>query len=162
MSRKLSLDTKVIRGTNRPDREYTPFSLVRLESAPPPPPYLSERAQVEWIRLAAVCVELGCLTGADLRALALLAECLAEETALRQLLQQEGMCIPGAGSTRKGHPATKLLESARSQAMRLLESFGLTPRSRGSVDMRPTGGINPFSTHGVRVHRNPTITRSDK
>ena len=48
------------------------------------------------------------------------------------------------------HPATKMLESARAQAMRLLECFGLTPRSRLSIDMAPAPSPNAFSHNGQR------------
>jgi P27 family predicted phage terminase small subunit len=150
MSRRLSPDAKAMRGTIRPDREHAPSALIRLERAPPAPQYLSDRARLEWEPLAAVCCELGCLTDADLRALALLAECLATEHQLREVLQREGMCIAGSGQTRKSHPATKMLESARSQAMRLLECFGLTPRSRLGIDIRPARTKNIFSNNGNR------------
>ncbi|MGH8730051.1 MAG: P27 family phage terminase small subunit [Burkholderiales bacterium] len=37
----------------------------------------------------------------------------------------------------KAHPALKALETCRAQAHRMLESFGLSPRSRQGVDIAP-------------------------
>ena len=90
---------------------------------------------------------MGTLTNADLRALELLCECLATESDLRETLKREGLTIPGAGANSKGHPATKLLESTRSQAVRLLCEFGLTPRGRLGVELAPALRANKVANH---------------
>jgi P27 family predicted phage terminase small subunit len=133
---------KKLRGTIRKDRMLKPTALDRLRTAPPAPAHLSERARVEWKALARVCVELGVLTSADLRALELLCECLATEHELRETLKAEGLTIAGAGNNKKTHPASRLLESTRNQAMRLLTEFGLTPKGRVGVDMKPPPPLN--------------------
>src|SRR4029453_7116368 len=96
------------------------------------------------------CVELGTLTSADLRALELLAEVLAAEAELRELLKSEGMTIPGAEGNTKAHPACKLLESTRNQAARLLADFGLTPKGRQGVDVYQARSENAFACNGYR------------
>jgi len=146
--KRLSSEAKRSRGTSRPDRETKPTAVDRLLVAPEPPASLSDRARVEWDGLARVTVELGVLTTADLRALELLAEALATEAELRALLRVEGLTIPGAGDNSKAHPGCKLLETTRNQAMRLLSDFGLTPRGRLSVEVRPPAMANRFRVNG--------------
>jgi phage terminase small subunit len=93
---------KKLRGTVRKDRMLKPTALDRLRTAPQAPAHLSERARVEWKALARVCVELGVLTSADLRALELLAEILATESELREIMKTDGLTIPGAGGNING------------------------------------------------------------
>lgn len=150
MTVKLSKAAKQARGTHRPDRDVTPSALDRLRDPPPAPDTLSERACVEWAWLSRQTCELGVLTTSDLRALALLSESLAMEAELREILHKEGLVIDGANST-KGHPALRALESTRAQAMKLLDAFGLTPRSRLSVDMAPTRPSSIFGNNGKRL-----------
>jgi P27 family predicted phage terminase small subunit len=133
---------KKLRGTVRKDRMQKPTALDRLRNAPPAPAHLSERARVEWKALARVCIELGVLTSADLRALELLAEILATESELREIMKTDGLTIPGAGGNSKAHPACKLLETTRNQAARMLSDFGLTPKGRVGVDMKPPPSLN--------------------
>jgi len=128
---------KLISGTARRDRQSRSHAGERLVSPPGPPEHLSDRAAAEWRRLARELVEAGSLTGADLRALELLAETLALEAEMRALILAEGATIPAGEGGKKGHPALKLATEARAQAIRLLESFGLTPSSRHRVDRAP-------------------------
>ncbi len=128
---------KLIRGTGRRDRDGRHDPTARLAKAPRPPGHLSPRAAAEWRHLARELVETGVLTGADLRALELLAETLALEADMRAIVAREGATIAGAEGGRKGHPALKIGAEARSQAIRLLEAFGLTPASRQRVDQAP-------------------------
>jgi len=147
MSSRLSQTVKNLRGTVRIDRLPKPTALDRLRTAPQAPAHLSERARIEWKALAPVCCEMGTLTNADLRALELLCECLATESDLRETLKREGLTIPGAGANSKAHPATKLLESTRNQAVRLLCEFGLTPRGRLGVELAPALRANKVANH---------------
>jgi P27 family predicted phage terminase small subunit len=134
---RTSAKVKQLRGTVRADRLPKLDAGTRLTEPPSPPHSLSPFALREWRTLAPLCVELGVLTRADLRALELLCQVLATEAELRALLEKEGLLIPGAGGNSKSHPAVKMLESTRSQAHRLLADFGLTPRSRSGVDVAP-------------------------
>jgi P27 family predicted phage terminase small subunit len=92
-----------------------------------------------------------------MRALELLAEVLATEAELRELLKTEGTTILGAAGNSKAHPACKLLESTRNQAARLLADFGLTPKGRQGVDVYPARSANPFSNNGTRAGINKYI-----
>lgn len=137
MTRRASMATKDLRGTRRRDRLAKPGALDRLESAPAAPAGLSPAAVLEWDWLARTTVDTGVLTRADLRALELLAQALAHESALRAAIAADGMTIPGAGGSRKAHPAIAGLGSCQSRASKMLEGFGLTPASRQTVDVRP-------------------------
>ncbi|BBK33770.1 P27 family predicted phage terminase small subunit [Stella humosa] len=107
---------------------------ARLEKAPAAPAHLSDRAKVEWRKLAPVAVALGTLTLADLRAFELLAETLATEREARDTITREGMSTPTGDGGLKPHPAVRIMEAARNQACRLLDTFGMTPRGRGNVE----------------------------
>lgn len=135
-TRPVSPQLKVLRGTLQLSRLPKRAAGERLSKAPSAPATLSALAADEWRELAPVAVELGVLTRADLRAFGLLCQVLATESELRVVLKTEGLLIAGVACS-KAHPATKLLESTRNQAIRMLDSFGLTPRGRQSVDMRP-------------------------
>ena len=115
-----------------------------IREALPPPETLSPGAILEWKGLIATLAELGTATHADLRALELLAECLATETKLRAVLDHDGLTIPGADGNAKAHPGAKLLESTRNQCHRLLCDFGLIPRGRVTVKPAPKSVKNPW------------------
>lgn len=112
----------------------------RLTEPPRPPARLSAAAKREWRALADVLVEVGTLTQADLRALALLSELLADVSALEAEVRRDGYTIPAASGGRKGNPSAAALAQARAQATRMLDSFGLTPKARGGVDPAPDAG----------------------
>ena len=159
MTQRRSAQLKRLHGTDRPSRDPKPTALDRLRTIPEPPDHLSPRAKIEWMPLATASVELGTLTSADMRALELLAEVLATEAELRELLKIEGMTIPGADRNTKAHPACKLLESTRNQAARLLADFGLTPKGRQGVDVYPARGANQFSNNGNPVKLDKYLDR---
>ena len=117
----------------------------------------------EWRRLAPELVETGSLTGADLRALELLAETLAIEAEMRALISAEGATIPASEGGKKGHPALKIATDARAQAIRLLESFGLTPSSRHRVDRAPAppADDSPWSKLKALQAQSSNAPRSD-
>jgi P27 family predicted phage terminase small subunit len=123
----------------------------RLVAAPPPPAVLTRPSAAEWRLLAAELVARGTLTSGDLRALQLLAETLAMESALRETLQREGVTVRGADGVTKSHPALRGLESARNAAHRMLNDFGLTPRAREGVGVAPPTKTNRFAAHAQEV-----------
>jgi P27 family predicted phage terminase small subunit len=136
-ARRISPALKTLRGTAREDRRPKRDFAARLARAPSPPVCLSELAAREWRGLAPAAAALGTLTAADLRAFELLAVTLATEAEAREVLQREGLTVSTADGGRKGHPAIKTIETARAQAARLLEAFGLTPRGRQALDTPP-------------------------
>ena len=93
---------------------------------------MSEAARDEWKRLAPIVVDLGTLSRADLRGFELLCSILGTAADAESVIKSEGMTFATAGGV-CAHPACKLLETARAQAARLLEQFGLTPKARNYV-----------------------------
>jgi hypothetical protein len=77
--------------------------------------------------LAPEAARLGTLTPATARAFAMLVELLATEHAAAAIVATEGLVVRSAAGTSKPNPAARSLEVARSQAMPLLQKFGLLP-----------------------------------
>lgn len=145
-------EQKILQDTNRPDRDRPNVYLAILHAAPDPPEYLSPTAETEWRRIAPEVVRVG-VTLADLRALALLCESLATESALRAVIDQEGTTIAAGSGGRKSHPALAALAQCRSQAHKLLSDFGLIPRGRISLPAAPNPkpkGPDKFRGIGAR------------
>lgn len=119
-----------------------------LPKCPAAPRTLSALAKKEWKQLAPVAFELGTLTNSDLRAFELLCEVLATETEARKVIQKDGIMISTGTGSHKSHPAVKIMEAARNQAARSLDSFGLTPKGRLHVEIKPPKKPNPFDKVG--------------
>jgi P27 family predicted phage terminase small subunit len=122
---------------------------ARLRKCPPPPARLSKYAREEWSRLAPVAHRLGTLTEADLRGFELLVETLATERTARETVGADGLTVPTADGGSKSHPAVRCMETARNQAARMLESFGLNPKGRGTVETAPQAGRRNGTWAGV-------------
>jgi P27 family predicted phage terminase small subunit len=137
MAKRKSNLSKQLRATHRADRQPKRDLAARLIRAAPPPRDMTDRAKREWRALMPAVLSIGTMSRADLRAFALLATTLAAEAEAREAVEHDGMTILAGSGGRKAHPALKSAEVARMQAMRLLESFGLTPRGRQIVDVLP-------------------------
>ena len=139
---------KAIAGTARPDR-MRQATIQRLTTVPEPPESLSSGARAEWIALAPAALAVG-LTAADLRAFALLCECLATAGELAAVVRVAG-CTLQSGESVKAHPALAALASARKDAAGMLGRFGLDPRGRVSLPTSPapSATANPFAALGT-------------
>lgn len=137
MPARLANHRKLQSGALRSSRIRSTSSAERLAAVLPPPDSLSPNARIEWMALMPILVTAGTATPADLRAFEMLCEALATESELRATLKREGLTSRTADGGVKSHPAAKMLETARSQAHRLLGDFGLTPRGRQSVEIAP-------------------------
>ena len=67
-----------------------PRALDEIEAAFPSPPTLSAEARPEWVALLRTLSQLGTARVCDLRTVQLLAEVLANEVQLRELIAREG------------------------------------------------------------------------
>lgn len=114
-----------------------------LEDCPPAPDVLSETAKRQWYRLGPIVIEMGTLTRADLKSFELLCNALAMEEEALAVLAKSGMFLEASHGL-KPHPAIKVAESSRAQAIRLLEHFGLTAKARQYVSIRKPKAPNPF------------------
>lgn len=147
--------TKLLRGTDRADRKPKRDFAVRLSRVPPPPAHLSERAQGEWKTVGKAAVGVGTLTQGDLRAFELLAVTLATEAEAREVIAAEGMTVSTGDGGRKPHPAVRMMETARAQASRLLADFGLTPKSRQSIDQAPQSQDDKYMNDPFHKYTDP-------
>lgn len=139
MPPRLSTARKSAAGTLRPGRVRNVPATDRLTDPPKPPAELDPLAAREWKSLAPILCETGVLTVADLRLLRMACELLADISRLEKVIRDEGLTVTSGSGAVKSHPALNALAQSRAQAARLLESFGLSPRSRGGVDQAPGG-----------------------
>ena len=138
-------DILALKGAFRKDRANKIIK-PKPPKRPGMPPTLSEGARKEWKRLAPKTYALGTLHDPDVRSFELLCEVLATERQARAVVEKDGLTLV-TDTAIKSNPAVKVMETARAQSTRLLEAFGLTPKSRTGVDLRPpdkTNKDNPF------------------
>lgn len=128
---------KTIAGTDRPVRRPKQSVGDRFVSAPPPPNHLSRRAKTEWRRIVPHIFAMGVLSPGDIRSLELLTETLATEADARDAVAKHGFTVATADGGLKPHPAVRAMETARGQAIQLLDRFGLNPKARQHVDIAP-------------------------
>jgi P27 family predicted phage terminase small subunit len=104
-----------------------------LQAIPSAPDTLSEGARLEWQQLAPVIFALKTARPADLRALELLCEILADIRAIEETVRSEGYTVISSGGP-KPHPALRTLDSNRRQAQALMDKFRLLPNGRQVSD----------------------------
>lgn len=114
------------------------------------PSWLTTEAAEHWKRIAPQATANRTLDENHSYAFGLLCESIADMMYLQKVIRKEGLCIPGAGDNLKAHPALRQLESCRAHVLKMLESFGLTARSKKLVKKEtPYSGIrfgNPGKT----------------
>ncbi|MEA3098997.1 MAG: hypothetical protein QOF74_3237 [Caballeronia mineralivorans] len=132
--------------------EYShPATKYRI--SPPAPGHLSDKAKVEWTRVAPEAVSLRMLARSDLRAF----EMLAQEATLRVTLEREGLTIPTGTGGSKAHPGLRALNDATTRGAQLLHAFGLTLLGRQAIDAAPPPPKeNKFSQLSMGARRAPT------
>jgi P27 family predicted phage terminase small subunit len=136
---RMAETVKANQGAARNGRNAPATAADALATIPPPPKHLPAAASGEWMRLAPIVESLGTISSADLRAFELLCSTLATASDAETAVKKEGMTMPTNGGGVRSHPAVKVMETARAQAARLLEQFGLTPKARNYVSRAPTG-----------------------
>lgn len=104
---------------------------------PEPPDWLTDQARVHWDRVAPQAIANNTLDENHHYAFALMCESIADMVYLQAVIREEGLCIPGADSNKKAHPALRQLESCRAHVLKMLESFGLTAKSKKHVKETP-------------------------
>jgi P27 family predicted phage terminase small subunit len=147
---------KRMRGTLRKDRNRPRSASERPARCPRPPATLSKGGISEWQVLAPIAHQLGTLCVADVQAFSMLCETLATERTARETVAIQGMTVPTLDGGRKSHPAVKVMETARGQALRLFTEFGMTPRSRNYVTAAPMpAGGNAFDSIDAYLAEDP-------
>ncbi len=150
--RSINFDLVSTKSKSNPDKRREPKTKLkagdRLTKAPLAPKTLSQNAKQEWKVLASVLVELGTICKADLRALEMLCEILADASRLQKMVNIEGLLLETGTGGKKANPAVKSLETARNQAERMLANFGLYPKARNYVSRAPEPeGPNSFAEY---------------
>lgn len=117
--------------------------------APEPPEWLSDEAKTHWRRIAPQALANKTLDENHHYSFALMCESIADMVFLQGVIRREGLTIGGEdGRATKAHPALRQLESCRGHCLKMLESFGLTARSRKHVkETRTPSASNPFSAY---------------
>lgn len=111
--------------------------VVEKGKVPRCPKWLPDRAKEEWKRVAPALHAAGLLTGLDLCALESYCLTYAKWREAEQRLAEEGLTILTPNGCLQAHPC----QSASNQAQKLLlswvKAFGLSPDSRGRMDLPP-------------------------
>jgi P27 family predicted phage terminase small subunit len=103
------------------------------EISPKPPSWLSKEAKVHWDRVAIMAARNNTLSENYFYTFGLLCESMADLVYLQTIIRKEGLTIPGADGNVKAHPALRQLESCRAHVLKMLESFGLSAKSKKHV-----------------------------
>lgn len=124
-----------------------------VTGVPPPPAHLDELAARIWTEeLAPLVVRMRVLTVADQIALSVLCQLESRRRTLEDDIQEEGRyywALTTAGDrVEKVRPQVTELERLIPQLMNALREFGLTPSSRGKVQMVPGQGAGKGSGEG--------------
>ena len=128
---------KLLQGTARPDRIR---DLPRFSAAVPKAPInLSPAARRHWRELARVLAERRTMTSGDRQTLALCCTALAAHDAAQAVLAAEGSTYEATAKSGtvlfRPRPEVRLAADAWGRALRGLIELGLTPRSRGGVEV---------------------------
>jgi P27 family predicted phage terminase small subunit len=140
-----SQTAKELSGTTRRDRSIKPIPAGAPLDVLKPPRDLGREAKREWRELAPRVASLGLLTVTTVQSFRLLCETLGTCREMQDILARDGMVSENAKGARAIRPETRILQIARAQARALLESWGLSPRSRQNVDTTPRGQIPPLT-----------------
>jgi P27 family predicted phage terminase small subunit len=113
---------------------------------PEAPPWLTDEAREHYDRVAPQAAANKTLDPNHIYAFGVMCESLADMVHLQRVIRKEGLTVPGADSNLKAHPALRQLESCRAHCLKMLESFGLTARSKKQVkETRAKDIDNPFA-----------------
>ena len=114
-----------------------------------PPSWLKGRGRAHWKRIRPLVVAMGVLSDADVDALALLCDALAEYTDATDVIRQQGATYEAVGKyglTLKQRPEVALRKDAWRRANLMLQQFGLSPSSRAKVSAGPPAEEDPLDT----------------
>jgi len=112
---------------------------------PPPPPFLSKPAMVEWGRVSQDLYVAGLLSKVDRAALAAYCQAYgrweqAEETLAKMAARDEltnGLMIKTTGGNAIQNPIVGIANKAALDMVRYAEQFGMTPSARSRIEATP-------------------------
>jgi P27 family predicted phage terminase small subunit len=149
MSARKPTHLKLLTGTARKSRMQR--EPVPEAGAPPPPPWLDETGRGYWAALAPELEAMRVLTRADGPALALVCVALVEHERAAATVAKEGAVyktVTEAGAVmHRPRPEVGVAQDAWRRAMKGLCEFGMSPASRGRIDVtsspRAVGPVDP-------------------
>jgi P27 family predicted phage terminase small subunit len=146
-----SQTAKELAGTVRWDRSIKPIPPGAPLDVLKPPRDLNREAKREWRELAPRVAALGLLTVTTEQSFRLLCATLGTCAEMEAVLARDGMVSENAKGARAIRPETRILQIARAQSRALLESWGLSPRSRENISIAPRGQVPPLPSYGSPV-----------
>ena len=132
--RPLPTVLKVLRGTDRPDRLPADEPKPRLRS-PRPPAHVQGVALEEWRRMVRLLRPLKLLTAIDGTALAAYCLCYERWVDAEEKVRRFGVIVKSPRNYAQQSPYLSIANKARTQMMKILVEFGMTPASRSRVDI---------------------------
>ena len=136
-SSRRSDELKLIEGNFRPHRAR---DLPRFSAkVPEPPATLSPAARKHWRELARALADRRTMTAGDRQTLALCAQALAQHDEAQAILTASGStyeAVTQSGTVLfRPRPEVRIAADSWARALRALIELGLTPRSRGGVEV---------------------------
>ena len=127
---------KVVRGTNRADRENTSEPKPRRE-LPSAPAHMTDRGREAWGYVVGILDRMGVLTEADALAVELLCEARSDWLSAREeIAGSGGETYQTEAGLIKAHPAVAMRNDAARRLQSLLAEFGMSPSSRSKVSAK--------------------------
>jgi P27 family predicted phage terminase small subunit len=141
MPARLPSRLKELRGTARPDRQRNEPQPGVSESVPRTPAWLDPEAARFYRDTGRQLVDMRVMTPGDWNALALTAAAWGEYRTAYAVLAKDGQTYEArteAGSVmHRPRPECRLAADAWRRVQQGLQQFGLTPASRGRLDIKP-------------------------
>lgn len=129
-----SKSLRILEGSHRSGRRNGDQPRPR-PTAPKCPDWLAPEAKDEWARLAPELERLGFLTVLDRGALAAYCQSWAEFRQITEIIDREGMVIPGHRGIDRKHPLLPALHQAMEGVRGWSQEFGMTPLSRSRMSV---------------------------
>ena len=125
---------KLLQGTHRPGgKKQSPKVGSGIQQTPPA--WLPSYAKAFWRKYVRKLNKLGVLAKPDQAAFEELCLLYARIRECHETLEEEGLTVRGRGDLQVKHPLVSVLNAAETQFRLLGAEFGLTPSSRGRLDI---------------------------
>ncbi len=131
---------KVVGGTDRADRRNANEPEPALLNDLAPPAHLSERSAAVWRQVAPIVRQMQVMTVADVFALEMLCDSIADYRHARAQVGDEFVTLSSKGSQMVDQWLVAQ-QMSRKAAEGLLGKFGLDPRARASLMVNPQGNL---------------------
>ena len=131
--------------------------VVEKGKVPRCPKWLTGLARKEWNRVATGLHQAGLLTGLDVSALEGYCVTYAKWKTAEQQLAEEGLTVLTPNGSKQIHPAQSISNQAQKLLLAWVKAFGLSPDSRGRMDLPPPPPSDEHSDfrRKLREHMQP-------